>query len=160
MDEYSIIKELVKRHNNGEIDLNDADAEKLAIKAYQYQIPFEVESKPIKKGLFDLVDTAPFGMVPNEWRPKSAGEDLYGESGWDRFAGGTGSLLGLGSAVGLGIKGARGIYGSFQGGRAADALSKVKEMEAITRAKNYASRMYNQGRNYPEFPEFLNFRYP
>ena len=147
MDEYQIVKEMAERYNSGELNLTNEKLEKLARLTFKHGIDFDVKSRPISKGLFDLVDTASFGMVPNKWRPTSIGQEYHGESSSDRVAGGLGSLVGLGTGIGLGIKGARAMYGSFQGGRAAEALATVKEMEAANRARNYASNLYNQGRN-------------
>lgn len=147
MNEFKMIAEMVRRYNNGEISLSDRQAQKLAEMAFRYEIPFEVGSKPIRKGMFDAADMATFGMLPNEWRPRSPGEGLYGESTMDRFAGGAGSLLGLAGGVGAGIKGARALYGAATGGKAAAALASVKEAEAVKRASNFANNLYNQGRN-------------
>jgi len=94
------VVELVRRYNAGELDhLNERDLEKIAILAAQMGIEFDVESKPIRKGLFDLADTAAFGLIPNRFRPTSVGQEFHGESGLDRFAGGVGTVLG---AVGTG----------------------------------------------------------
>ena len=148
MNEFKMIAEMVRRYNNGEISLSDQQAQKLAEMAFRYDIPFEVGSKPIRKGMFDAADMATFGMLPNEWRPRSPGEGLYGESTIDRFAGGAGSLLGLAGGVGAGIKGARTLYGAATGGKAAAALARVKEAEALKRSKELAATMYNKGANY------------
>ena len=105
---FEKVKELVRRYNAGELsDVSEKDLEQIAILAAQFGIEFDVESKPIRKGLFDLADTATFGLLPNEWRPHSIGQEWHGESGIDKFAGGLGTVGG-GLALGAGVlKGAR-----------------------------------------------------
>ena len=159
MDEYKLIKELVRRHNEGLIKLNRDQLDKLALKAYQHGLDFDVQAKPFRKGLFDAADMTLFGMLPNEWRPYSGGQDVYGERGIDKVAGGLGSLAGLVTGVGGAIryaprvlKGGRSavnrVRGSFdQGGRAEQVLSNVKKTEAGRRATNIAASIYNGGRN-------------
>ena len=102
------VVELVRRYNRGELDhLNEKDLEKISILAAQMGVEFNVESKPIRKGLFDLADTATFGLLPDTWRPHSVGQEWHGESGIDKFAGGVGTLAG-GALLGAGVlKGAR-----------------------------------------------------
>ena len=134
-NEYEIIREMANRYARGKIHLEPEQAEMLAQKAYQYGIDFDVKGKPFRKMAFDAVDMASFGMLPNKWRPSSPGQD--------KFFGGVGTLAGLGTGIGLGVKGARAAMGSFdKGGRAAAAIAKVKEMEAIKRSQAYAQRFY------------------
>ena len=148
MSERAMIRELISRYNKGTVSLNEAQVDRLAAKAYEHGLKFKVEAKPFRKGMFDLADMAMFGMLPNKWRPRSGGEELFGERGIDRVAGGLGSLVGLGTGVGLGVKGAKALYGSVTGGgRVAQALSSVKETEAAKRATNLANSVYNKGQN-------------
>jgi len=78
---------------------------------------FERESKPIQKGLFDLVDTAAFGLIPDKFRPTTRGETVFGDTGEEELA----SLLGLvggGVAGGVGlVKGGRGLINRFKRGK-------------------------------------------
>jgi len=115
--EFEQVKELVNRYNAGELSgLNEKDLEQIAILAAQMGIEFKVKSKPIRKGLFDLADTAAFGLIPNELRPTSIGQEWHGESGIDKFAGGVGTLGGaaLGGLGVLKLAGkARGLAGNF-----------------------------------------------
>ena len=147
MDEYKLIEELVRRHNAGLIDLDRDETDKLAQKAYEHGIEFNVEAKPVRKALFDAADMAMFGMLPNKWRPYSGGQDLYGERGIDRVAGGLGSLAGLAGGVFGAVKAAPAVVGSFRSGNAAAALSMVKKTEAGKRATNIANSIYNGGKN-------------
>ena len=142
MEEYRLIEELVRRHNAGLIDLDRDETDKLAQKAYEHGIEFNVEAKPVRKALFDAADMATFGMLPNKWRPYSGGQDLYGERGIDRVAGGLGSLAGRVGGVGVATKVAPAVVGSFRSGRAADAIAKVKEAEAVKRADGIARSFY------------------
>lgn len=110
------VEELVKRYHAGELgNLKEKDLEQIAILAAQFGIEFRPESKPIRKGLFDLADTATFGLLPNKWRPHSIGQEWHGESGIDKFAGGLGTVGG-GLALGAGVlKGARWAAGKMPG---------------------------------------------
>ena len=149
-NEYDLIKEMVKRYHSGQLELEDDDAEKLARKAYEYGLEFEPVSRPLRKGLFDLVDMGAFGMIPNEWRPTSPGQELFGESTVDKGAGAFGTTVGAFGAGALGLLGARGLTRSFQSGYGADAInaiSKVKEAESLKRATTYAENLYNDGKN-------------
>jgi len=167
--EYDTVVELVNRYNNGELDISRKEANQLARKASQYGLEFNVESRPISKGLFDLVDTAAFGMVPNEWRPESAGQDYYGESGIDKFAGGVGSIGGLLTGIGGAIKyGPKAIaYGvgaardsslgaaSMSAGKnIGKAVANMKENIQIQKAQQYAQNLYNKGQNVNPFNVF------
>ena len=165
MGEYEIIKELVSRYNKGEIFLNDQEAEQLATKAYQYGLDFDVQSKGFRKGFFDAADMASFGLIPNEWRPTSPGQALHGEPGFDKFMGGVGTLGGLATGIGAGIKGGKMLFNTFAGsktaGKAATALSRVKETEAMKRSKAFAQNLYNKGNNFIDpVPSFTDFRFP
>ena len=110
---FETIKELVRRYNAGELsDVSEKDLEQISILAAQYGIQFDVASKPIRKGLFDLADTAMLGLLPNKWRPESIGQEWHGESGVDKFAGGVGTLGGLG----VGLYGGYGFAKGFREG--------------------------------------------
>ena len=100
--DFNTMIELLKRYNRGEIRLSDEKAQALAELAFATKQKFKTKSKPIQKGLFDLIDTATLGLVPNKWRPKSIGQDLHGESGIDKFAGGLGFAAGI-PLGGLGV---------------------------------------------------------
>ena len=147
MANKNVVQEMIKRYNSGEIELSEREKEMLAMQASQMGLDFQVESKPLRKGLFDLVDTAAFGMVPNEWRPRSAGQDIYGETGADKFAGGVGSALGLLGGAGAAVKGAQALKGSMTGGKLATAVSNAKKTAAAKRARDLANNVYNGGKN-------------
>ena len=91
---------MLNRHNEGKIQLDEDEKELLAMQSKRLGEKFNVESKPFSKGAFDFADMAAFSLLPNKWRPRSAGQDLYGETGYDKFAGGVGSVAGLATGVG------------------------------------------------------------
>ena len=84
------------------------------------------------------------------------------------FAAGTAALIAggvmitAGASAGVatstrGVKGARAAIGSFdKGGRAAAAIAKVKEMEAIKRSQAYAQRFYGARDPYNLQSSFMN----
>ena len=133
-NEFKIVKELVTRWNDGDLDITNNQAEKLAFLAAQHGLDFDSESNPIGKFAFDLANTATFGLVPNTWRPVTVGEKWHGESKAEQFAGGLGTIGGLGTGVGAAGKllgwGARsagkGIAGLF--GRGGSAVSPVSPL--------------------------------
>ena len=148
MNEYDIVSEILNRYNKGKIDLPDDQAELLAMKAARMGLDFDVKSKPFKKGAFDVADMALFGLLPNEWRPRSPGQDLYGETSADRWAGGLGTALGLGTGVYGGIRGAKAIGDLYKSsGGVKSAVAKAKEHAAAKRARDLASNVYNRGSN-------------
>tara|TARA_Y100001970_G_scaffold49345_1_gene62565 strand:+ start:4159 stop:4749 length:591 start_codon:yes stop_codon:yes gene_type:complete len=132
---FKIVKELTERFNRGDLDyLPKKDLEQVAMLAAQYGTDFRPKSKPVRKALFDFVDMAAFGLVPNKWRPESIGEEYFGESGWDKFAGGVGSLGGLGTGIyGLykGASKAKGLLDTWRGGSsAASAGNKMAQLNS------------------------------
>tara|TARA_Y100001938_G_C8065498_1_gene419936 strand:+ start:341 stop:1036 length:696 start_codon:yes stop_codon:yes gene_type:complete len=109
------LQELLRRHNAGQIDLPDEQVKQLAQMAADTGMKFNPESKPLSKFMFDFADTALFGLLPNEWRPASIGQELHGESFADRTAGSIGSLGGgfaSGAAV---LKGGKMALGGIKG---------------------------------------------
>ena len=150
-NQHQIVQQLVDRWNTGELNITDEQANKLSRLAAEYGFDFDSESNPLGKGLFDLVDTAALGFVPNEWRPTTVGEDYHGESFGDKVAGGAGTVAGLATGFGLmgklfgaGARGAGRVWGAMRGGASgADdvmhATSKAKELMARKRATDLAT---------------------
>jgi len=100
------VAELVKRYNKGDLEyLPEKQKEQIAMLAAQMGLDFNVKSKPIRKGLFDLVDTAALGLIPNSLRPYSVGEEYHGESQSDKFSGTLGMLAGSVVPGALAVKG-------------------------------------------------------
>tara|TARA_B100001094_G_scaffold324174_1_gene376318 strand:- start:221 stop:958 length:738 start_codon:yes stop_codon:yes gene_type:complete len=150
---------LLNIYHNDPRKLTDSQKQEIAQMAYMSGRDFDVESKPISKGLFDLVDTAAIGMIPNSWRPSSIGQEYFGESGMDKFAGGLGTAAGIVPGIFTGgalLKGGaklgkagiemagkgKGAYDAYRaggaipkaGGKLGDAISKAKEVAARARA--------------------------
>ena len=162
---YHAVKELVDRWNAGKLDIPREKLNQVAKLAYEHGIEFDPESRPISKGLFDLVDTAAFGMVPNTCRPKSAGEEYFGESGLDKFAGGVGTVGGLLPAGGLLLKGA-GVAAKTIGSGAKlasesnalkTAVAAMKESQAVARSKEIARKVHKASpTNFDDILDFSN----
>jgi hypothetical protein len=116
MDPYQIVQ-LIEQYNENPDRYTDEEAEFIAQLAQGMNTRFERESKPIQKGLFDLVDTAAFGLIPDKFRPTTRGETVFGDTGEEELA----SLLGLvggGVAGGVGlVKGGRGLINRFKRGK-------------------------------------------
>lgn len=139
----SAIKQLVSRFNKGELDyLPNKDKEQIAMLAAQFGEDFDVESKPVRKALFDLIDTAAFGLVPNKWRPESIGEQYHGESGIDKIAGGVGTAAGLVAGLYTGGTALRalGTAGAKASAKAGGMIGKIgsKTADLSSRAGVYA----------------------
>ena len=174
-----VLNHLLDIYHSSPEKLTESQKEEIAKLAYAYGKEFEVESKPISKGLFDFVDTSVFGLVPNKWRPESAGEKYFGESGWDKFAGGVGTVGGLLPAGGLLLKGAAKIgplagkaygagaqglsraaeYGSTlnAGDRLKTAVAAMKESQAVARSKEIARKVHKASpTNFDDILDFSN----
>ena len=120
-----VIVNLIHEYNLNPQRYSDEEAEVIATLARAIGVDFRRESKAGRKGLFDLIDTAALGMVPNEWRPTSRGESVFGETAGERFAGGAGSLLGLLGGGALAYKGARGLMRSGNASRTYDKTRAI-----------------------------------
>ena len=114
MDPY-VMLELVDAYNKNPQRYTDEEAEFIATIAQTLGADFERESKPIRKGLFSLLDTVTLGLAPDDLRPMSRGETVYGETSFDKSAGSIGTGIGVlagGAGLGYGLsKGARGLMG-------------------------------------------------
>lgn len=171
MKRRDLLKRMLDRYHIDPRQFSNEQKESLAKMAYMEGLDFEVKSKPLKKGVFDLADMALLGMIPNKWRPRSIGQEYHGETSADKFAGGLGTAAGLVPAFftgGLALQGVRGLarggaglagkakkgfdaYSSGQyagmggSGRIGAAASRVKEAAARARADLIAR--YKQGYN-------------
>ena len=136
-------EQLVRDYNKGDYKwMQDKDKEMVASIAAQYGLDFRAQSKPLRKALFDFADMATFGLLPDEWRPTTIGEEYGFESGADRFAGGIGSLGGLltpwggpGLLMRGAGKGARAAKAWWKGGKggaggASQAGNKMAQLNA------------------------------
>ena len=175
-NQSEIVKNMVERWNAGDLKITDEQANKLARLAAEYGYDFDSESNPLGKGLFDFADTTLLGLIPNDWRPTTVGEEWHGESFGDRAAGTVGTVGGLftglgliGKGLGAGARGAGNLYGSWRGASSVDdvmtATANAKTAMARQRANQIATtrvtdprRMlegprpgYYQGRNYQTY---------
>ena len=135
ISQMGAVQELLRRHNAGELDLPDEQVKQLSNMAAQLGMEFKVESKPISKMLFDLGDTALFGMLPDEWRPYSIGEELHGEPLLDRTLGGVGTLGGGLLSGGLILKGGKMALGGLKGW-----MGKSSAASGAQRSWNFANQ--------------------
>ena len=78
------IMRLLDDYNSNPDKFTDDQAEKIAQVAKAYGVSFKRENKVGRKLAFDLADTALLGLVPNDWRPTSRGQETFGETGIDR----------------------------------------------------------------------------
>lgn len=147
-----MVRELFRQYENNPKQFTDRQAEQIARLAQRYGIRFPRESKAIRKGVFDLVDTALLGMVPNKWRPVSRGERTFGETKSDKLAGTIGSGLGmLGLGAGAIAKRAligRGIGQGIGYGTQAGGYAMTKGAEYAGKANAYARQII---RNAPDY---------
>ena len=141
-----VISRLIVDYERNPNQYTDEQAEAIALLARQLSMPFDRESKPIRKLLYNAGEMATFGMLPDSWKPHSRGQDVYGETAIDAIASGAGSLLGLaGGTVGA-YKGARGLFRSDAarraGGKVVDAGKTFRDMTGADRAlANVRGRM-------------------
>jgi hypothetical protein len=152
---------LLDEYNKNPNQFTDEQAEKIAEVAKAYGVSFKRENKAGRKFAFDMADTALLGLIPNDWRPTSRGQETFGETAVDRIGGAVGTVAGiagtggaaflgrkaLGTAVGKGLG-----YGQHYGGR---AVGKGMEYagRGYSKASELSGRAFAQGRKiYAEGP--------
>ena len=86
MDPVRQAKQLVFGYNENPENFTDEQAERIAHVAARLGLPFRPESKALKKFFFDLVDNMTFGALPDDMRPVSRGEKIYGETKGEKLA--------------------------------------------------------------------------
>ena len=87
-------------------------------------------------------------MIPNRWRPESLGEEYFGECKADKWAGGLGTIAGLGTGLGLAYKGVQALRGGAGelGGKIGSGISSAKSTVTpyveggISRSSDFLSR--------------------
>ena len=67
MDPTMVI-ELIEAYNRNPNRYTDEEAEFIATLSQAIGRDFNRESKPIRKGLFDMVDSATLGLMPNKFK--------------------------------------------------------------------------------------------
>ena len=113
MDPYQVLQ-LIERYNQNPDRYTDEEAEIIAELAKGMGSRFKRTGKPLQKALFDLADTATFGLLPNSARPTTRGDSVYGDTGEEELLSLFG-MLGGGVIGGAGaVRGARGIMNMFR----------------------------------------------
>ena len=96
-----LVRELILDYNNNPDRYNDSEAEIIATLANTLDTNFRREDKSMQKGLFSLINTASFGLLPDDMRPQSRGESVYGDTDMEKLFSGIGTLGGaLGGGYG------------------------------------------------------------
>jgi hypothetical protein len=113
--------EVVDAYNKNPQKYTDQEAEFIATIAKALGTDFKREKQPVKKGLYNLLETVTLGYLPDQFKPVSRGETVYGETLTDQIGGGLGTGMGyLGGAGALGYglyRGGRGIINRFMRGK-------------------------------------------
>ena len=138
MDPVERAKQLVFGYNQNPKDYSDEQAERIAHIAAKLGLPFRPESKALKKFFFDLVDNATFGMLPNEMRPVSRGQSVYGETKGEKTA----SNLAL---LGLLVPGAAGAKAGAAGARAIMKRLPTKTQDILNKANRGSKPLTRAG---------------
>tara|TARA_R100000664_G_C2758784_1_gene148003 strand:+ start:2380 stop:3111 length:732 start_codon:yes stop_codon:yes gene_type:complete len=130
IDPYQV-RELIEDYNSNPQRYSDGEAETIAVLAQAIGARFQRDGKPFQKGLFDVLDTATFDLLPNELRPTSRGESVFGETDAEQLASALGIGAGVVGGIGGAYKGGRGLFNYFKkkkgrkGG--SDPISNVRE---------------------------------
>ena len=130
MDPVQRAKQIVFGYNENPKDYTDEQAEQIALVAAQLGLPFRPESKALQKFFFDLVDNMAFGALPDDMRPTSRGESVFGETKTERAA----SALSL---LGLALPGAVGASVARTGARALAKRLPQKTQDALKRINRF-----------------------
>jgi hypothetical protein len=126
MDPVQRAKQIVFGYNENPKEYTDTQAEQIAMIAAQLGLPFRPESKALQKFFFDLADNLAFGALPNEMRPTSRGESVFGETKKERAAGAL-------SLLGLALPGAVGASVARTGAKALAKRLPQKTQDALKR---------------------------
>tara|TARA_X000001382_G_scaffold125610_1_gene111233 strand:+ start:4570 stop:5295 length:726 start_codon:yes stop_codon:yes gene_type:complete len=155
MKQAKMIKALMEQYKADPSQFSDEQAEQIAIMARKYGMRFPRESKAIRKALFDTADTALLGLLPNSMRPVSRGEETFGETGADRWAGNIGTGLGIIGTGGLALAKApmlaqgavRGATSGIKGGLKGYYKGKDYAQQGVNYAKGKASQAQQYARD-------------
>jgi hypothetical protein len=136
---------IIQQYNDDPRKFSDKEAEVIATLARELDSYFKRESKPIGKGLHSLGEQVTLGYLPDDWRPVSRGESVFGETGLDKFGSGVGSLLGFavggyGLAKGAGAlgRGSKSAISNLRSrfGRRGGGGSPSAPAQSLLRARN------------------------
>jgi len=86
ISQYQIVKELINRYNVEPENFTDEEIFEIQKVAATLGIPFSPKfstRRALGKGAFELLDSALFGILPNEWSPPALTktEELFGTAG-------------------------------------------------------------------------------
>ena len=93
--EYQRLSRAVYEYNDNPKKFTDTEAKQIARVAQILGLPFQPESKALQKFFFDLADTALFGLLPEDQRPVSRGEEVFGETRSEKVVSTVANLLGF-----------------------------------------------------------------
>ena len=155
------VMRLLDEYNTNPDKFTNEQAGKIAEVAKAYGVKFKRENKAGRKLMFDLADTALLGLVPNEWRPTSRGQETFGETAVDRIGGAVGTIAGIAGTGGaaflgrkaLGTVAGKGLgyashYGSKGVGKGIEYAGR-----GYSKASELSGRAFSQGRKiYAEGP--------
>ncbi len=131
-------KQMVFGYNENPENFTDEQAERIAHIAAKLGLPFRPESKALKKFFFDLVDNMTFGALPDDMRPVSRGQSVYGETKGEKTA----SNLAL---LGLLVPGAAGAKVGAAGARALTKRLPTKTQQILSRSNRASSALQGAG---------------
>ena len=131
-------KQMVFGYNENPENFTDEQAERIAHIAAKLGLPFRPESKALKKFFFDLVDNMTFGALPDDMRPVSRGQSVYGETKGEK----TSSNLAL---LGLLVPGAAGAKVGAAGARALTKRLPTKTQQILSRSNRASSALQGAG---------------
>jgi len=132
MDPVQRAKQIVFGYNENPKDFTDDQAEQIAMIAAQLGLPFRPESKALQKFFFDLADNMAFGLLPEDKRPTSRGESVFGETKGEKAAGAL-------SLIGLALPGMAGASIAGTGARALTKRLPQATQDAVS--KSLATRL-------------------
>ena len=142
MNPVDRMKAVVFGYNENPKDFTDQQAEQIAYIAAKLGLPFRPETKKLSKFFFDLVDNMTFGALPDDARPVSRGEKIYGETKGEKLSSNL-ALLGL---LAPGAAGAK--VGAKVGAAGARAIAKrlpTKTQEILTRSNRASNALQGAG---------------
>tara|TARA_R110002051_G_scaffold6824_2_gene32401 strand:- start:5480 stop:6178 length:699 start_codon:yes stop_codon:yes gene_type:complete len=158
------VMRLLDEYNKSPNKFTDEQAEKIAQVAKAYGVNFKRENKAGRKLVFDLADTALLGMIPNDWRPTSRGQEAFGETAMDRVGGAVGTVAGIAGtggaawlgrkAIGTGVGKGLGYahhYGKKGAGKALEYGGR-----GYSKASELSGRAFSQGKKiYADGPSLM-----
>jgi len=142
---------LINDYNQSPDRYSDEEAEAIAMMAKQLGSHFKKESKPIRKLAYGLAEGATFGLLPDNFKPTSRGETVYGESTIDNIAGGLGMLGGIATGVGGAFKAGKYLTTPIKGSGGAAVAQGVKGAKDFTPLQMGIGKVRDRLSQYPSY---------